>query len=195
MGGCSCALLACCSGCSPSPSSRTCRCTRAMLEVSELIYETCKTYLIDAGQVHPGARGVHRRDHGVLLRLAGPVRIEPFRVVDHPCVFAHRHCRQLRRRVVRYSRQHVRELPRRVREPAWQAVSHLRDSAARGHEHRHAAHQRRTAADADDSAVHSRQPGGRLLHRIRHRRVARRGGAAGSRAASSRRSPTSGRTS
>ena len=34
---------------------------RSMREISELIYETCKTYLHDAGQVHPAARGLHRR--------------------------------------------------------------------------------------------------------------------------------------
>jgi K(+)-stimulated pyrophosphate-energized sodium pump len=39
-----------------------------MLEISELIYETCKTYLGDAGQVHHGPLGLHRHDHGRLLR-------------------------------------------------------------------------------------------------------------------------------
>ena len=32
-----------------------------MLEISELIYETCKTYLHHAGQVHPDPLGLHRR--------------------------------------------------------------------------------------------------------------------------------------
>ena len=34
---------------------------RSMLEISELIYETCKTYLHHAGQVHPDPLGLHRR--------------------------------------------------------------------------------------------------------------------------------------
>jgi hypothetical protein len=36
----------------------------------ELIYETCKTYLFTAGQVHHAPVGLHRRDHAVLLRRA-----------------------------------------------------------------------------------------------------------------------------
>ena len=59
--------------------SSTCSCKnlpvhRSMLEISELIYETCKTYLDHAGQVHPDPRAVHRRDHGVLLRRAAALR-------------------------------------------------------------------------------------------------------------------------
>ena len=44
----------------------------SMREVSELIYETCKTYLVTQGQVHPHPVGLHRRDHHRLLRLAEP---------------------------------------------------------------------------------------------------------------------------
>ena len=43
---------------------------RSMRDISELIYETCKTYLISQGQIHPAARAVHRRGDGDLLRLA-----------------------------------------------------------------------------------------------------------------------------
>ena len=146
-----------------------------------------------AGQVHPAPRGLHRRDHGVLLRRASQ-RLEPFRVVDHPALQPDRHRRQLRRRLVRHPRQHVRQLARGVRQPARQAVPDLRHSAARRHEHRHAAHQRRAAADALHPAVHP----GRLRRapassaspsasRSARRRCA-------SPAASSRRSPTSART-
>ena len=106
-----------------------------------------------AGQVHPAARGVHRRDHGVLLRRARAASSRS-RVVDHPALQPDRHRRQLRRRLVRHPRQHVRQLARGVRQPARQAVSDLRHPAARRHEHRHAADQRRAAPDALHPAVH-----------------------------------------
>jgi len=34
---------------------------RSMREISELIFETCKTYLVTQGKVHPHPRGLHRR--------------------------------------------------------------------------------------------------------------------------------------
>ena len=64
---------------------------------------------------------------------------------------------------------------------------------SRRHEHRHGADQHRAAHHAGDSAVHSADERGPLLHRLCDRRVARRFGPA-SPAASSRRSPTSART-
>jgi hypothetical protein len=119
----------------------------------------------DAGQVHPPARALHRLDHGVLFR--GPAGLCPDEGRDHPPVQFHRHRRELRRRVVRDPRQHVRELARRVRRPEGPAVSDLRDSVERRHEHR----------DAVSSASRSAN------------RSARR--CSGSPAASSPRSPTS----
>ncbi len=48
---------------------------KSMLEVSELIYETCKTYLVHAGEVPRPALALHRRRHRRLLRRAqGRVR-------------------------------------------------------------------------------------------------------------------------
>ncbi len=159
----------------------------SMREVSELIYETCKTYLTTQGKfililwlfIGAVAASVLRPacNHGRCIRRgrAGLPRINRR---DHPGLQPDRHRRQLRRRVVRHPRQHVRELAGGVRQPARQAVSDLRDSAARRHEHRHAAHQRRAVSDALHPAVRSPQLRRRLLHRLRHRRVARRGGAA-----------------
>ncbi len=43
---------------------------KAMLEISELIYETCKTYLITQIKFILGARAAHRRHHGRVLRRA-----------------------------------------------------------------------------------------------------------------------------
>ncbi len=42
---------------------------KSMLEVSELIYATCKTYLFTQVQVHHDARGAHRRHHRRVLLL------------------------------------------------------------------------------------------------------------------------------
>ena len=125
------------------------------------------------GQVHPAPRSVHRRDHGVLLRRAQPLRRGARH--HHPVVQPHRHRRQLRRRVVRHPREHVRELARGLRQPPRQAVPDLRDSAARRHEHRDAADQRRAVHDAVHSAVHPRPAGRPVLHRVRDRRIARGG--------------------
>ena len=92
-----------------------------MRAISELIYETCKTYLITQGkfililEVFIGA--VIVLYFGVLQHFA----ID--KVVDHSGVQPDRHRRQLRRRVVRHSRQHVRELAHGVRRAARQAVS------------------------------------------------------------------------
>ena len=103
----------------------------SMLEVSELIYETCKTYLITQGkfilllEVFIGVIMV------VLLRRAAADSGKPITVVRHPDLQPDRHRRQLRRRLVRHPRQHVRQLARGVRQPARQAVPDLRHSAAR----------------------------------------------------------------
>ena len=103
----------------------------SMLEVSELIYETCKTYLITQGKFILILEVVHRRRSwsfyfGVLRAL---------RAVQgrhHPALQPDRHRRQLRRRLVRHPRQHVRQLAHGVRQPARQAVPDLRDPAQAG---------------------------------------------------------------
>ncbi len=107
-----------------------------------------------AGQVHPAARALHRRDHDLLLRRAA--RLRSHQGHRHPHLQPDRHRRQLRRGLVRHPREHVRQLAGRVRQPAGQAVSDLRHSAQVRHEHRDAAHQRRAVPDALHPAVHSR---------------------------------------
>ncbi len=147
-----------------------------MLEISELIYETCKTYLITQGkfililEVFIGVIMVFY--FGLLQHFA------PIKVVSHPAVQPDRNRRQLRRRLVRDPRQYVRELARRVRRPARAALSDLCHPAQRGDEHRDAAHQRRAVHDAVHPALHSRRLRGLVLHRLCHRRIARRRGAA-----------------
>ena len=88
---------------------------KSMRDISELIYETCKTYLITQGKFI------------LLLELfIGAIMVIYFGVLqhygraeghDHPALQPHRHRRQLRRGVVRHPRQHVRQLARGVRRP------------------------------------------------------------------------------
>jgi hypothetical protein len=104
---------------------------RAMREISELIYETCKTYLITQGKF--------------LLLL------ELFIAVVIVLYF-----RQLRRGLVWYSRKHICEFANRFRRPARQTVSALPHSAPSRDEHRHDVDQRGTADDAFDPAFCSR---------------------------------------
>ena len=89
---------------------------RSMLEVSELIYETCKTYLVTQGkfililEVFVGL--IIALYFGFILHF--PI----FRVGDHPALQPDRHCGQLRRGLVRHPGQHVRELAHGVRQPS-----------------------------------------------------------------------------
>ena len=149
---------------------------QSMREISELIYETCKTYLITQGKfillLEIFIAIVIVLYFGVLLKF------EAMRVAHHSAFQPGGHRRQLRRGVVRHSRQHVCEFAHGVCQLARQALSDLSHSAAGGHEHRHDADQRGTADHAVHPAFHSRRLRGTLLHRIRHRRIAGRGGAA-----------------
>ena len=145
----------------------------------------------DSGQVPADPLGVHRRRGGGVLRQAGHdhrprdprrgawVPDRPRR--DHPALQSDRNGGKLRGRLVRYPGQHLRQLACGVREPQGQAVSLLPDSAQGGHEYRHAADQRGAGDHALHPAVRSRRLRRPLLHRLRHRRVARRGGASGGR--------------
>ncbi len=121
---------------------------KAMLDISELIYETCKTYLITQGkfilalEVLIGA--VMVLYFGVLQHMdAGEGR-------HHPDLQPDRHRRQLRRGLVRHPGEHLRQQPHGLRQPSRQALPHLRHPAPGGDEHRHGAHQHRAA----DHALH-----------------------------------------
>ena len=92
----------------------------SMREISELIYETCKTYLVTQGkfllilEIFIGFI--------IVLYFGFLLRLEPIRVADHPPLQSRRHRRELRRRVVRHADQHVRELADGVRQPRGQAL-------------------------------------------------------------------------
>ncbi len=147
----------------------------SMLEISELIYETCKTYLLQQGKFllilelfigtiiavyfgalqHFPAAKVAIILLFSLIGIGGSYGVAWFGIRVN--TFAN-------------SRTAFASLAR-------QAVSLLRDPAEGRHEHRDDAHQRRAAADALHPALHPGRLRGPVLHRLRHRRVARRGGA------------------
>ena len=102
---------------------------QSMREISELIYETCKTYLITQGKFILLLEAVHRRHHGPLLRVPAALRGHQGR--HHPALQPDRHRRQLRRGVVRHPHQHLRQLPHRLREPQGQALSRSTRSRSR----------------------------------------------------------------
>ena len=80
-----------------------------------------------AGQVHPSALGLHRGHYLALLRRsgAGGGPTDRRHPAHHPALLAGRHRGQLRRGLVRHSRQHLCQLAHRLRRTARQAVSHL----------------------------------------------------------------------
>ena len=87
----------------------------SMREISELIYETCKTYLITQGkfilllEVFIGVI--------MILYFGFLLHFEASRVAHHPALQPDRHRRQLRRGVVRHPDQHLRQLAHRLRQP------------------------------------------------------------------------------
>ena len=113
---------------------------RSMREISELIYETCKTYLVTQGKfilllwVFIAV---------IILLYFGRARTHGSRSGrDHPGFQSGRYRGQLRRRLVRHSRKYLRQLADCIRLTARQAVPRLPDSARSRHEHRHDADQR-----------------------------------------------------
>ena len=112
---------------------------RSMLEISELIYETCETYLMHAGQVH------HAALLGSSSRLSFRCTLDGSRrylenqwryVAHHPALFARGHRGQLRCWRGSDSRQHVCLTTNSVFSIARQAVSDHGHSAEGTHEHR-----------------------------------------------------------
>ena len=90
-----------------------------MREISELIYETCKTYLVTQGKfmliLWLFIAVIIVLYFGVLSPVPGS---RSRHVADHSAVQSGRHRRQLRRGLVRHSRQHLRQLAHRVRQSA-----------------------------------------------------------------------------
>ena len=140
---------------------------RSMLEISELIYETCKTYLITQGKflllLEAFITAIIVLYFGVLLHyeafacsviflfsmlgIAGSYGVAWFGIRVN--TFANS----------RTAFAGLRGKPYPI----------FQDSAGCGHEHRHDADQRRVADDAFDFALHSRRLRRPLLHRLCYR--------------------------
>ncbi len=127
------ASWACCSACSSYTRGEALPVHRSMAEISELIYETCKAYMVQQGKLLLVLFGFIGTVIVIYFLLTG---LELPKIADHPAVQPHRHGGQLRRGLVRHPDQHPGQLPDRLCQPAGQGLAGVRHSAARGHERR-----------------------------------------------------------
>ena len=117
---------------------------KSMRDVSELIYETCKTYLVTQGkfilvlELFIGTI--------IVVYYGGLRHMEPYKVVVILLASLVGIGGELRRGLVRHPDQHVRELAHGLREPPGQALPHLRHPARGRHVDRHDAHLDRAAS-------------------------------------------------
>ena len=144
---------------------------QSMRDISELIYETCKTYLITQGKflaILEVFIAVIIVFYFGFLQHFEAVKVFIILLFSVIGILG-----LLRGGVVRHPHQHLRQLPHRLREPRGQALPGLRDPDQGGHEHRHAAGLRRAVHHALHPALHPARLRGTVLHRLRHRGVAR----------------------
>ena len=85
-----------------------------MAEISELIYETCKAYMVQQGKFLLILFGFIGAVIVVYFLLTG---LELPQDRDHPALQPDRHGGQLRRGLVRHPDQHPGQLPDRLRQP------------------------------------------------------------------------------
>ena len=108
---------------------------RAMREVSELIYETCKTYLFTQGKFL-GLLWVFIAVVIVLyFGFLSPVPGKPISTTL-PIILLFSIVG-----IVGYPRQHICQLPHRLRQPSRKALRHISNPVGSRHEHWHDAHQ------------------------------------------------------
>ncbi len=122
----------------------------SMREISELIYETCKTYLITQGKF---ILFLELFIGSIMVVYFGFLRhFDAARVVIILIASLVGIAGELRRRLVRHPDQHLRKLPLGLRVAPRQAVPDLLDSAQSGDVDRHAADLDRALDHACDSA-------------------------------------------
>ncbi len=145
----------------------------SMANVSNTIWETCKTYLFTQGKFlailwvliaacmvyYFGVLAAQQRP---AARHRDPARVRP------------RHSRLLRRGVVRHSHQHGRQFPHGLFRAQRQSARHARHPAELRHERRPAARRGGTVLHDLHPGVPAARTGRAVLHRLRHRRIARR---------------------
>ena len=115
-----------------------------MLEISELIYETCKTYLITQGKfilILELFIGVIMVFYFGVLQHFAPMKVAIILLFSLIGIAGSYGVAWFGIRVNTFANSRAAFAGLRG-----QAVSDLRDSAAGRHEHRHAAHQRRAAS-------------------------------------------------
>ena len=122
-----------------------------MADISELIYETCKAYLIQQGKLLLMLECFIGAVIVVYFWLTG---LEFSKILVILLFSLIGIAGSLRRRVVRHPHQHARQLAHRLRQPARQGLPLLRDPAALRHERRHDADLRRADLHARHPAVH-----------------------------------------
>ena len=127
---------------------------RTMREISELIYETCKTYLVTQGKfilvLWAFIAVIISMYFGWLAPVGQPIAVTLPIILAFSLVGI---AGQLRGGVVRNSRQHLCQLAHGIRGIGRQTVSGLRHSAQGRHEHRHGADLSRAAHHALHSVV------------------------------------------
>ncbi len=128
---------------------------RAMREVSELIYETCKTYLITQGKFLLFLWVFIAVVIVLYFGVLSPVPAGQHHAPDYSFVQPSGNGRKLRSGLVRDPRKYLCEFAYGLCRAARQAVPHLPDSAASRHEHRHDADQRGIDHDALYPAFYS----------------------------------------
>ncbi len=124
-----------------------------MREISELIYETCKTYLVTQGKflllLWVFIALV------ILLYFGVIAEVRSLAGCHHSSFQRDWNRRQLRRGVVWHPGEHLRQFPHGLCQPGRQAISHLPHPARSGYEHWHDADQRRAADDVDHPSLYS----------------------------------------
>ena len=117
---------------------------KSMLEISELIWETCKTYLIQQGKFLAIL--------WVFIAAIMVVVLQPsdghLQGLRHRRLQRHRHPRQLLGGVVRHPDEHLRQLADRLRRAEGEAVPDAGDPSQGRDEHRDAPDRRRAGPHA-----------------------------------------------
>jgi K(+)-stimulated pyrophosphate-energized sodium pump len=102
---------------------------RSMREISELIYETCKTYLVTQGKFILLLWAFIAVIIAAYFGWLAPVPGKSVGLTLPIILAFSRNRRKLWRGVVRHSREHVCQLAYGIRLITWQAISRLSDSA------------------------------------------------------------------
>ena len=140
---------------------------KAMLDVSQTIWETCKTYLFQQGKFLIALVDSDRHLYRLLFwRFAGKSRI---RHHYHSGLLDRGYSGFLHCGLVRYPYQYRGQFPRRLCFTERRSPKHRQHLSAFRHERWTSAGQHRTVLHDHHSGLHSQRIGRSLLHRFCHR--------------------------